>query len=118
MPLLNNKDRAIASLAARKPSSIVKVVVRPAQQSPVATAVEINPHEFSTPIEYRTALIARKKASTEPAKDAVVSAAQEHGLDASSAGVMNAVLVSGSAGKILQFLEGLNYDSVNLDHSI
>lgn len=110
--------KALASLAAQPPDAQVKVVVRPLDRKGGPDAKNINPRQFDSALAYRTALIASRKESSRPEKESVVNAARQLGLDASAAGVLNAVLVSGSAANILRLLDGINYESVNLDQNI
>jgi hypothetical protein len=110
--------KALADLSAQPPDAHVKVIVRPVDRKAGLDVTNINPRQFDSALAYRTALIAGRKESSRPGKELVVNAARELGLDASAAGVLNAVLVSGSAGSILRLLDGINYESVNLDQSI
>lgn len=108
----------IADLAGRKPGAQVSVLVRPQQRSDKPELPPVDPKSFSSAGAYRSALIAHQKEAVRPEKDAVVTEALSLGLDASAAGALNAVLVHGSAGAVLQLLDRINYSSVNLDSQL
>jgi 2-phospho-L-lactate guanylyltransferase (CobY/MobA/RfbA family) len=115
MPNSQQSQGVIATLADSPPEVQVSVLVRPAGQGGVAAVRTLDPKQFSSAIDYRSALIAQQKEATRPGKDAVVVQAHNLGLDASAASTLNAVLVHGSAGSVLQLLDQIPYESVNFD---
>lgn len=107
----------IHSLKDTAPQAVVRVVVRPntAPSAGSDMAGLIDPKQFANPVEYRSAMIARQKQRTQPAKDEVVAKARALGLDASAAGALNAVLVEGEAGQVLHLLRQGGFESASLD---
>lgn len=108
--------KLIDSLNNTPPETVVRVVVRPSAASPNADiARTIDPRQFASQVEYRSALIARQKQHTQPDKDLLVAKARALGLDASAAEAVNAVLVEGKVGRVLHLLREGDFESAVLD---
>jgi hypothetical protein len=108
----------IYSLNGESPQTVVRVVVRPSiphGETTERVETSIDPKQFASPTDYRSALIARQKQRTQPAKDALVTTARQLGLDASAAGALNAVLVEGEVGQMVRLLEQGGIESATLE---
>ncbi len=120
MPVNQNSLDLIQSLNDTAPQAVVRVVVRPTDAPGTGAGVTeaIDPKQFSSPVAYRSALIARRKQHTQPAKDEMVAKARALGLDASAAGTLNAVLVEGEAARVLRLLRQGGYESASMDSTL
>lgn len=104
------------SLANEPESAVVRVLLRPIEPAAGdAGATVLDPKQFSSATEYRSALIALRKGRVQPGKDALVEQARKLGLTASPAASLNAVFVEGGAKRVLQLLRQVNIDYASLD---
>lgn len=115
--LTQDATTLIQSLNGKPSQAVVRVVVRPNSVPSTGSGADelIDPKQFASPVEYRSALIARQKQRSQPGKDEVVAKAHALGLTASAAGAINAVLVEGKAGQVLHLLRQVGFESAVLD---
>lgn len=108
----------IDTLANEPPGTIVRVLVRalePSGPERGSAVLHLNPRDYKSAIEYRSALIAQQKQRVQPGKEALVARARDLGLNASAAGSINAVLVQGEVGRVIRLLEQAPIESASLE---
>lgn len=109
-------SQLLDSLANEPESAVVRVLLRPVEPAADdAGAVALDPKQFSSATEYRSALIARRKSRVQPGKDSLVEHARKLGLTANPAASLNAVFVEGEAKRVLRLLRQVNIDYASLD---
>lgn len=117
--MLRQCDPAVVStLSALPRNASVRVVVRGGVHGPEAASASIDPKDFASAVEYRTALIRQHKLRTGHAKADLAEHARALGLVARAAGALNAVLVEGPPLQVLKLLEQVNVESAILDGSM
>lgn len=104
------------ALSAMSEDAVVRVAVTGASiVGDARSAADVNPRDYSSPLEYRKALIAMRAKAQERPRLMVEQKARSLGLQAHSAESLNVVTVEGAVRRVLDLLQEIDLQSAVLE---